>query len=38
MLHSVLEGGLPWNKAKRELRRTQVQRNNPEEPATTSEA
>lgn len=26
ILHSVLEGGLPWNKAKRELRRVQVQR------------
>lgn len=25
-LHSVLEGGLPWNKTKRELRRSRVQR------------
>ncbi len=26
VLHSVLEGGLPWNKARRELRRVQVKR------------
>jgi len=26
VLHSVLEGGLPWNKARRELRRVQVRR------------
>ena len=27
ILHSVLEGGLPWRKARRELRRVQVNRN-----------
>ena len=39
LLHSVLEGGLPWNKAKRELRRMRVQRSGeasspPTSPAT----
>lgn len=31
-LHSVFEGGFPWNKARRELRRVQVKRNTPTNP------
>jgi len=31
-LHSLLEGGLPWNKARRELRRVQVQRSSATTP------
>ncbi|MFU8892767.1 MAG: exosortase/archaeosortase family protein [Luteolibacter sp.] len=37
VLHSALEGGLPWNKARRELRRVQVKRGdavNPNPPAS----
>jgi len=37
VLHSVLEGGLPWNKARRELRRVRVQRDastKPENPSS----
>lgn len=34
LLHSLLEGGLPWNKAKRELRRMRVQRSGDASPPT----
>jgi hypothetical protein len=32
-LHSLLEGGLPWNRARRELRRVRVTRNETSNPA-----
>jgi len=37
-LHSVLEGGLPWNKARRELRRVQVKRSATANPNSTPPA
>jgi exosortase len=34
-LHSLLEGGLPWNRARRELRRVKVSRNETPNPVPT---